>query len=87
MRVLGDRGTDRAEQEALWDRRHANPYPVARPGTSDHERGMAVDVARADVPVVLAVAAEAGLCQPLPDRDPVHFVVCSGADVSSPPTR
>ncbi len=68
----------RAEQEALWDRRHANPYPVARPGTSDHERGMAVDVARAEVPAVLAVAAEAGLCQPLPDRDPVHFVVCSG---------
>ena len=29
----------RAEQQALWDRRHANPYPVARPGTSDHERG------------------------------------------------
>ena len=67
----------RAEQEALWDRRHANPYPVARPGTSDHERGMAVDVARADVAAVLAVAAAAGLCQPLPDRDPVHFVVCS----------
>jgi hypothetical protein len=25
----------RAEQEALWARRHDNPYPVARPGTSD----------------------------------------------------
>jgi LAS superfamily LD-carboxypeptidase LdcB len=68
----------RAEQQALWDRRHTNPYPVARPGTSDHERGLAVDVARADVPSLLAVAAAAGLCQPLPDSDPVHFVVCSG---------
>jgi hypothetical protein len=68
----------RAEQEALWERRHSNPYPVARPGTSDHERGLAVDVSRSDVPDVLAIAAQAGLCQPLPDTDPVHFVLCPG---------
>jgi hypothetical protein len=68
----------RAEQQALWDRRHTNPYPVARPGTSDHETGLAVDVPRAEVPDVLAVAALAGLCQPLPESDPVHFVVCGG---------
>jgi hypothetical protein len=68
----------RAEQEALWERRHANPYPVARPGTSDHERGLAVDVPRSEVAAVLTIAAGAGLCQPLPDTDPVHFVVCAG---------
>jgi hypothetical protein len=67
----------RAEQEDLWARRHTNPYPVARPGTSDHERGLAVDVARTDVPAVLGVAAASGLCRPLPDTDPVHFVLCS----------
>jgi hypothetical protein len=67
----------RAEQRALWDRRHANPYPVARPGTSDHERGLAVDVARSAVPDVVAVADRGGLCQPLPDTDPVHFVLCA----------
>ena len=66
----------RAEQQALWDRRHVNPYPVARPGTSDHESGLAVDIPRAEVPDVLAVAGLAGLCQPLPGSDPVHFVVC-----------
>lgn len=66
----------RAEQQELWDRRHTNPYPVARPGTSDHERGLAVDVARSAVPDLAAVAASVGLCQPLPERDPVHFVVC-----------
>jgi hypothetical protein len=66
-----------AEQEALWDRRGANPYPVARPGTSDHERGQAIDVTRADVAEVLSVADAAGLCQPLPDTDPVHFVLCA----------
>jgi hypothetical protein len=66
----------RAEQQALWDRRHANPYPVAPPGTSDHERGLAVDVARAAVGELASVAAAAGLCRPLPASDPVHFVVC-----------
>ena len=64
------------EQLALWERRATNPYPVARPGTSDHERGAAVDIARGAVPAVVGVAAAAGLCQPLPRTDPVHFVVC-----------
>jgi hypothetical protein len=64
------------EQQALWERRATNPYPVARPGTSDHERGRAVDVSRASVPAVLGVAEAAGLCQPLPVSDPVHFVAC-----------
>jgi hypothetical protein len=66
----------RAEQRALWDQRHTNPYPVARPGTSDHERGLAVDVSRSSVADLVAVAPAAGLCQPLPETDPVHFVVC-----------
>lgn len=66
----------RAEQEALWRRRASNPYPVAHPGTSDHERGLAIDVPRAEVDDLLGVAAAAGLCQPLPMSDPVHFVLC-----------
>jgi hypothetical protein len=63
----------RAEQEALWARRFLNPYPVAPPGTSAHERGLAVDIPRNWVPLVLEVAEMAGLCQPYPDRDPIHF--------------
>src|SRR5437867_799628 len=31
------------EQAALWARRASNPYPVAEPGTSMHERGLAID--------------------------------------------
>ena len=34
----------RAKQQELWDNRASNPYPVARPGTSNHESGQAVDV-------------------------------------------
>lgn len=66
----------RAQQEALWARRASNPYPVARPGSSHHERGLAVDVPRGFVPRLLSVAGAAGLCQPLPQTDPVHFIVC-----------
>lgn len=65
-----------AQQQSLWARRAQNPYPVARPGTSNHERGMAVDVPRGFVPRLLSVAAAAGLCQPMPESDPVHFEVC-----------
>ena len=66
----------RSQQQALWDRRATNPYPVARPGTSDHERGLAIDVPRADVADLRRVARAAGLCQPLPVTDPIHFIVC-----------
>jgi hypothetical protein len=65
-----------AEQARLWANRATNPYPVARPGTSAHERGMAIDVPRTFVPTLATVAAAAGLCQPLPASDPVHFEPC-----------
>ena len=65
-----------AQQQWLWDHRDTNPYPVARPGTSKHERGLAIDVALWFVPELLTVAAAAGLCHPLPAADPVHFELC-----------
>lgn len=65
-----------AEQQALWDARASNPFPVARPGTSLHEVGLAVDVPLELVASLLVVAPEAGLCQPLPQTDPVHFEPC-----------
>lgn len=72
--VSGFRNT--AQQRALWLDRANRPFPVARPGTSAHERGMAVDVPREVVPFLLAAADEVGLCQPLPDTDPIHFEPC-----------
>ena len=67
---------DRAQQQYLWERRETNPYPVAPPGTSLHERGLAIDVALSQVAALLRVADRAGLCHPLPEIDPVHFVAC-----------
>ncbi|HET9542190.1 MAG TPA: M15 family metallopeptidase, partial [Acidimicrobiales bacterium] len=73
----------RAQQAALWARRSTNPYPVARPGTSMHERGLAIDVHRAFVARLRLVATAAGLCQPLPSADPVHFELCRRTLVTS----
>jgi hypothetical protein len=64
------------KQRALWLNRASNPFPVAAPGTSMHERGLAVDVPASFVPRLAAVGARAGLCQPYPKADPIHFEVC-----------
>ena len=65
-----------AAQRSLWAARAANPYPVARPGTSAHERGRAVDVPRSFADRLAAVGPAVGLCRPLPRTDPVHFEPC-----------
>lgn len=64
------------KQRALWLNRASNPFPVAAPGTSMHERGLAVDVPVNFVPRLLTVAARSGLCHPYPKADPIHFEVC-----------
>ena len=74
--VVVSGGRSRAEQARLWATRHTNPYPVARPGTSLHELGLAVDVALHQVVRLAAIAAATGLCQPLALVDPVHFTLC-----------
>jgi D-alanyl-D-alanine carboxypeptidase/Putative Flp pilus-assembly TadE/G-like len=66
----------RGEQQWLWDRRATNPYPVAPPGRSRHESGLAVDVPGSFVADLVPVAARAGLCRPLPQGDPIHFELC-----------
>lgn len=66
----------RAEQRRLYGARGDNPYPVAPPGASMHERGLAVDVPAAFAERLVAVAAAAGICRPYPRADPVHFELC-----------
>ena len=64
------------EQRRLWLGRATNRYPVAPPGTSMHERGLAVDVPVAFADRLAAVGRQAGLCRPFPAADPVHFELC-----------
>lgn len=65
-----------ADQAALWARRWTNPYPVAPPGSSMHERGLAIDVPAEFVQRLASIASAAGLCHPYPTTDPVHFELC-----------
>lgn len=65
-----------ADQERLWANRHTNQYPVARPGTSLHERGLAVDVLLSQASRLAQISLRTGVCQPLPLLDPVHFSLC-----------
>jgi hypothetical protein len=45
------------EQQRLWDARHSNPNPVARPGSSRHHDGEAADVSIGGRPIQAVVPA------------------------------
>lgn len=64
-----------AEQQRLWERRSTSSYPVARPGASRHESGLAIDVPLAFADRLASVSARTGLCRPFA-ADPVHFELC-----------
>lgn len=59
-----------ADQARLYAARGSNPNPVAFPGTSQHERGMAVDIGGM-TPEQRAQLPQYGLAQPIAN-DPVH---------------
>ncbi|MBN9000638.1 MAG: D-alanyl-D-alanine carboxypeptidase family protein, partial [Rhizobiales bacterium] len=61
----------RADQQRLYDDRANNSNPVARPGTSNHERGMAADISGM-TPEQREMLPQYGLSQPYGDRDPPH---------------
>lgn len=64
----------RKKQAWLYDRwlRGLQSYPVAPPGTSDHERGLALDVVSTDTDKLVRLLASVGLSWAGPS-DPVHF--------------
>ena len=70
------------DQQRLWDESIANGrpgktasgMPIGKPGTSKHERGLAVDIQNYKDPKAVAAMNKQGLRQTVPD-DPVHFEV------------
>jgi hypothetical protein len=70
------------DQQRLWDESVANGregktasgMPIAKPGTSKHERGLAVDIQNYNDPKAVAAMNKQGLFQTVP-KDPVHFEV------------
>lgn len=68
-----------AERQVLWDNRHTHPFPVAPPGTSNHQHGNAADVSINGRPIQDVIAADellrSGL-RPL-EGDAVHVELAS----------
>lgn len=64
----------KAAQTKLYNRWLAGlqQYPVAKPGTSDHEKGLALDVVSTDTNKLVALLTAVGLTWAGPS-DPVHF--------------
>lgn len=71
-----------ADQQRLYDNRASNPNPVAAPGTSNHERGMAVDIAGM-TPQQRALLPQYGLSQPVPG-DPPHVELAASERQQQP---
>lgn len=72
-----------ADQARLYADRANNPNPVAAPGTSRHERGMAVDIGGMS-PEQRAALSQYGLSQPVPN-DPPHVELAQSQAV--PPVQ
>lgn len=66
----------REDQQRLYDQRGTNPNPVAKPGTSLHESGNAVDIS-ASVPE--SFLNQFGIHRPMGKKDPVHAVAMPSA--------
>jgi hypothetical protein len=66
----------RAKQAWLYNRwlQGLQEYPVAPPGSSDHEKGLALDVVSTDTPKLVALLSSVGLFWAGPS-DPVHFTM------------
>lgn len=77
---------DSAKQKELYDAYIAGGrqgMPVAPPGTSLHERGLAVDIQNYRDPAAVAAMNRQGLQQKVP-RDPVHFSFAGGGVLQGP---
>ena len=61
----------------------ASGMPIGRPGTSRHERGLAVDIQNYNDPQAVSAFNRQGLYQKVPN-DPVHFQFENGGIASGP---
>lgn len=77
-----------AKQAWLYDRwlKGLQAYPVAPPGTSDHERGLALDVVSTDTDKLVSLLTSVGLRWAGPS-DPVHFSMIGPQIANQRPLR
>lgn len=90
--LSGDR--DFAKQSALYDEsvaagrpgRTASGNPIAKPGTSKHETGNAIDVdMKRATPEQIADLKAKGFTQPMPDKDPNHWELTAAPATTAVP--
>lgn len=76
------------KQAWLYERYLAGlqPYPVAPPGTSDHERGLALDVVSTNPDALVDLLTSVGLFWAGPS-DPVHFSMVGPQIAAQPQIR
>ena len=87
--ISGTRSNDKQwELYDSWVAGGRKGNPVARPGTSKHETGNAIDVdMKSATPEQIAALKAKGFTQPLPDKDPNHWELSSApATVAVPST-
>jgi hypothetical protein len=85
---------DSEDQQRIWDEsvaagrpgKTATGMPIGKPGTSKHERGLAVDIQNYKDPAAVAAMNKQGLFQTVP-RDPVHFTAAKTGGMFSGPTE
>jgi len=83
---------DSEDQQRLWDESVKagrtgftdKGMPIGRPGTSKHERGLAVDIQNYNDPNAVSAMNKQGLFQTVPN-DPVHFEMARFGGVFSGP--
>ena len=79
---------DSTKQQQLYDAYISgrSKFPAARPGTSKHERGLAVDVNQSDADVLdsMGLLKKHGLSRPVAG-DPVHIQGFAGGGIASGP--
>lgn len=71
------------ELYAAWIAGGKQGMPVAKPGTSLHEKGLAVDIQNYNDPAAVAAMNRQGLQQKVPN-DPVHFSFDGGGVLQGP---
>ena len=85
--ISGDR--DIAKQTELYNASLQPGYkgpPVAKPGTSKHETGNAIDVdMKRATPEQIAALKAKGFTQPLPDKDPNHWELTAAPATTAVP--
>lgn len=82
---------DSADQQRLWDQsvamgtpgRGPSGMPIAPPGRSPHEKGLAIDIQNYNDPAAVTAMNRQGLRQKVPG-DPVHFSFGDGGIASGP---